>query len=120
MAISPPPMPNNPPRVPSSAPSRIFMTTTSRSMAPPNQRGGCYPRFVASETHSSAQWLCATRIGKQMNPDALTEQLALFLDVLEAGSFSAAARRHPLTPSAVARRIDNLEKALGSNLFVRS
>lgn len=55
-----------------------------------------------------------------MNPDALTEQLALFLDVLEAGSFSAAARRHPLTPSAVARRIDALERALGSNLFVRS
>ncbi|MCO6056834.1 LysR family transcriptional regulator [Pseudomonas sp. MOB-449] len=55
-----------------------------------------------------------------MNPDALTEQLALFLDVLDAGSFSAAARRHPLTPSAVARRIDALERALGSNLFVRS
>ncbi|WP_156350887.1 LysR family transcriptional regulator, partial [Pseudomonas sp. EGD-AK9] len=35
-----------------------------------------------------------------MNPDALTDQLQLFLDVLEAGSFSAAARRHPLTPSA--------------------
>ncbi|MBD2836446.1 LysR family transcriptional regulator [Pseudomonas sp. JM0905a] len=55
-----------------------------------------------------------------MNPDALTEQLALFLDVLDAGSFSAAARRHPLTPSAVARRIDALERALGSTLFVRS
>ncbi|MGF6691381.1 DNA-binding transcriptional LysR family regulator [Metapseudomonas resinovorans] len=55
-----------------------------------------------------------------MNPDALTEQLALFLDVLETGSFSAAARRHPLTPSAVARRIDALERALGSSLFVRS
>ncbi|MFZ6048513.1 LysR family transcriptional regulator [Pseudomonas sp. CR3202] len=55
-----------------------------------------------------------------MNPDALTEQLALFLDVLEAGSFSAAARRNPLTPSAVARRIDALERALGSTLFVRS
>ncbi|MBT8765307.1 LysR family transcriptional regulator [Pseudomonas boanensis] len=55
-----------------------------------------------------------------MNPDALTEQLALFLDVMDAGSFSAAARRHPLTPSAVARRIDSLERALGSSLFVRS
>lgn len=55
-----------------------------------------------------------------MNPDTLTEQLALFLDVLEAGSFSAAARRHPLTPSAVARRIDTLERALGSTLFVRT
>ena len=48
-----------------------------------------------------------------MNPDALTDQLELFLDVLDTGSFSAAARRHPLTPSAVARRIDALERALG-------
>ena len=55
-----------------------------------------------------------------MNPDTLTEQLSLFLDVLESGSFSAAARRHPLTPSAVARRIDALERALGSSLFSRS
>ena len=55
-----------------------------------------------------------------MNPDQLTDQLAIFLDVLECGSFSAAARRHPLTPSAVARRIDGLEKALGSSLFLRS
>lgn len=55
-----------------------------------------------------------------MYPDALTEQLALFLDVLDAGSFSSASRRHPLTPSAVARRIDGLEKALGSTLFIRS
>ena len=55
-----------------------------------------------------------------MSPDTLTEQLSLFLDVLESGNFSAAARRHPLTPSAVARRIDNLESAVGSRLFVRS
>ncbi|MGP3789596.1 LysR family transcriptional regulator [Pseudomonas sp. B392_1p] len=55
-----------------------------------------------------------------MNPDQLTNQLTLFLDVLECGSFSAAARRHPLTPSAVARRIDSLEKSLGSSLFLRS
>ena len=55
-----------------------------------------------------------------MNPNTLTEQLGLFLDVLEAGSFSAAARRHPLTPSAVARRIDSLENAVGTTLFMRT
>lgn len=55
-----------------------------------------------------------------MNPDALTHQLIVFLDVLETGSFSAAARRHPLTPSAVARRIDALERSLGSSLFSRT
>ncbi|WP_421548380.1 LysR family transcriptional regulator [Pseudomonas sp. QD4] len=55
-----------------------------------------------------------------MNPKALTEQLGLFIDVLETGSFSAAARRHPLTPSAVARRIDSLESAIGSKLFMRT
>ncbi|KRP78337.1 MULTISPECIES: LysR family transcriptional regulator [Pseudomonas] len=55
-----------------------------------------------------------------MNPNTLTDQLSLFLDVLETGSFSAAARRHPLTPSAVARRIDSLENSVGSRLFQRS
>ena len=30
------------------------------------------------------------------NPDTLTDQFSLFLDVLDSGSFSAAARRHPL------------------------
>jgi DNA-binding transcriptional LysR family regulator len=55
-----------------------------------------------------------------MNPNQLTDQLGLFLDVLESGSFSAASRRHPLTPSAVARRIDSLESAVGSQLFIRS
>ena len=54
-----------------------------------------------------------------MNPDTLGVQMALYLDVLEAGSFSAAARRHPLTPSAVARRIDSLEQALGCRLLLR-
>ena len=80
----------------------------------------CYAPTLVAETHSDAQWLCETRIGSVMNPDVLTQQLDLFLDVLDSGSFSAAARRHPLTPSAVARRIDALEKALGTNLFVRS
>ena len=55
-----------------------------------------------------------------MNPTTLTDQLGLFLDVVETGSFSAASRRHPLTPSAVARRIDSLEQALDSQLFVRT
>ena len=55
-----------------------------------------------------------------MNPDTLGVQMALYLDVLEAGSFSAAARRHPLTPSAVARRIDSLEQALGCRLLLRT
>lgn len=55
-----------------------------------------------------------------MNPDALSSQLELFLEVLECSSFSAAARRRQLTPSAVARRIDALEQALGSPLFQRS
>lgn len=55
-----------------------------------------------------------------MNPDALTEQFDLYLDVLEAGSFSAAARRQQLSPSSVARRIDALERAMGCTLLVRS
>ena len=33
-----------------------------------------------------------------MLPDTLSEQFVLYLDVLDGGSFSAAARKHPLTP----------------------
>lgn len=55
-----------------------------------------------------------------MNPDQLSEQLALYLDVLEAGSFSAAGRRQQLSPSAVARRMDALERSLGCVLLSRS
>jgi DNA-binding transcriptional LysR family regulator len=36
-----------------------------------------------------------------MNPNTLTDQLSLFLDVLETGSFSAAARRHPPPPAVI-------------------
>lgn len=55
-----------------------------------------------------------------MNPTQLSEQLDLFLAVLESGSFSAAARQYQLTPSAVARRMDSLEQAIGVSLFLRS
>ncbi len=55
-----------------------------------------------------------------MLPDTLSEQFVLYLDVLDGGSFSAAARKHPLTPSAVARRMDALERAVGSTLLVRT
>jgi DNA-binding transcriptional LysR family regulator len=55
-----------------------------------------------------------------MNPGALTDQLGLYLDVLAAGSFSAAARRLQLTPSAVARRMDGLERAMGCTLLERN
>ncbi|MCR3800277.1 LysR family transcriptional regulator, partial [Pseudomonas aeruginosa] len=52
------------------------------------------------ETHKKAQWLCQSRKGMSMLPDTLSEQFVLYLDVLDGGSFSAAARKHPLTPSA--------------------
>ncbi|HCG0441363.1 LysR family transcriptional regulator, partial [Pseudomonas aeruginosa] len=72
------------------------------------------------ETHKKAQWLCQLRKGMSMLPDTLSEQFVLYLDVLDGGSFSAAARKHPLTPSAVARRMDALERAVGSTLLVRT
>ncbi|HED8895557.1 TPA: LysR family transcriptional regulator, partial [Pseudomonas aeruginosa] len=72
------------------------------------------------ETHKKAQWLCQSRKGMSMLPDTLSEQFVLYLDVLDGGSFSAAARKHPLTPSAVARRMDALERAVGSTLLVRT
>jgi DNA-binding transcriptional LysR family regulator len=46
--------------------------------------------------------------------------LETFIDVVRAGSFSAAARRASLPRSSVSLRIRNLEKALGVRLFKRS
>lgn len=48
------------------------------------------------------------------------EHLSTFVDVVRAGSFSAAARRRAVTPSAVIRQIDALEADLGVVLLIRS
>ncbi|PZU92034.1 MAG: LysR family transcriptional regulator [Chelatococcus sp.] len=48
------------------------------------------------------------------------EFLATFVDVVRAGSFSGAARRRAVAPSAVMRKIDALEQDLGVALLVRS
>lgn len=58
------------------------------------------------------------RIAK-MRPH-FAEYLATFVDVVRAGSFSGAARRRAVTPSAVVRQIDALEEDLGVALFIRS
>lgn len=44
----------------------------------------------------------------------------LFVDVMQCGSFAAAARRHNIDPSSVSRSISNLESDLGFRLFQRS
>lgn len=46
--------------------------------------------------------------------------LEIFVEVVRAGSFSAAARRRGLATSSVVRRIDALEVDLQTRLFVRS
>jgi DNA-binding transcriptional LysR family regulator len=46
--------------------------------------------------------------------------LPVFVDAARLGSFSAAARAHAMTPSAIARQVDALEAAIGARLFVRS
>lgn len=48
------------------------------------------------------------------------EHLASFVEVVRAGSFSGAARRRAVTPSAVVRQIDALEADLGVALLIRS
>lgn len=47
-------------------------------------------------------------------------ELVAFVRVAEAGSFSAAARLHGLTPSAVSRQVARLEKTMGVALLQRS
>jgi DNA-binding transcriptional LysR family regulator len=51
-----------------------------------------------------------------MNLDAL----AIFVEVLEAGSFAAVARRRDLDPSAISRVVAALEEELGFRLFQRT
>ncbi len=54
---------------------------------------------------------------EQMKPDT---ELAIFHAVVEAGSFSGAARQLGITHSAVSKRIARLEQRLGTALLVRS
>ncbi len=46
--------------------------------------------------------------------------LILFCDVVELGSFSRAADRHDVTNSVVSKRISNLERSLGTQLLYRT
>ncbi|EPR23299.1 LysR family transcriptional regulator [Agrobacterium radiobacter] len=55
-----------------------------------------------------------------MRDPRFAEHLAVYVDVVRTGSFSAASRRRAVTPSAVVRQIDALEKDLGVPLLVRS
>ena len=52
-----------------------------------------------------------------MKPGSLTE---IFVKVVESGSFSETARHFDLTPSAVSKRISQLEESLGARLFQRT
>jgi len=55
-----------------------------------------------------------------MRDPRFAEHLAVYVDVVRSGSFSAASRRRAVTPSAVVRQIDALEQDLGVPLLVRS
>ncbi|WP_288409784.1 LysR family transcriptional regulator [uncultured Herbaspirillum sp.] len=47
-------------------------------------------------------------------------ELVTFVQVVEAGSFSEAARQQGMTPSAVSRQVARLEKMMGVSLFQRT
>lgn len=55
-----------------------------------------------------------------MRDPRFAEHLAVYVDVVRTGSFSAASRRRAVTPSTVVRQIDALEQDLGVSLLVRS
>ena len=55
-----------------------------------------------------------------MNTDPSWDLYRSFLGVLQEGSLSAAARRLGLTQPTVARHVDTLEAAVGTDLFLRS
>lgn len=76
----------------------------------------CPARFF--DNPLPARNACA-KIAKVKDP-RFAEHLSVFVDVVRAGSFSAAARRRNVTPSAIVRQIDALEAGLGTAVFVRS
>ena len=47
-------------------------------------------------------------------------QIALFVQVVRAGSFAEVSRRSEIPPNTISRRIASLEDALGALLFQRS
>lgn len=55
-----------------------------------------------------------------MRDPRFAEFVAVFVEVVRAGSFSGAARRRGVTPSAIVRQIDALEHDLGVRVLVRS
>lgn len=55
-----------------------------------------------------------------MRDPRFAEHLAVYVEVVRSGSFSAASRRRAVTPSAIVRQIDALEQDLGVPLLVRS
>lgn len=59
-------------------------------------------------------------LNAQMTDPRFAEQMAVFVDVVRGGSFSSAARRRAVTPSAVMRQIGALEESLGVSLLIRS
>ncbi len=54
------------------------------------------------------------------NPPIRLEDLAVFVQAAEAGSFSEAARRLGITPAVASSAVQRLERALALRLFVRS
>ena len=61
--------------------------------------------------------LCAVSINL---PLSLLAEMVIFVKVVEAGSFSGAARQLTMSPSAVSRSISRLEKALAIRLLQRT
>jgi DNA-binding transcriptional LysR family regulator len=59
-------------------------------------------------------------MASKADPSELISGMLVFHQVVVSGSFSAAARRLDLSPSAVSRQIDRLEKLLGVVLLARS
>ena len=50
----------------------------------------------------------------------LLPDLALFVQIVDQGSFSAVARQNGITPSAVSRSVSRLEREMGCKLLQRT
>jgi DNA-binding transcriptional LysR family regulator len=69
---------------------------------------------------SASSFAEAAKTERAMTDPRFAEHLAVFVDVVRLGSFSAAGRRRGQTPSAIVRQVDALERSVGVPLLTRS
>ena len=77
-------------------------------------------RLVCSENWDNFEHICSEKVEYWSRTAPTLDQIAVFLAIVETGSFAAAARKLGRATSVVSYAIANLESQLGVTLFTRA